>query len=310
MGTTFPESAYNPVLAKAAREYIGLDNLEYPVTNHSPAEQAFREYEHERWEEQPERWAPLINLEQLQARPNLEIEYYVPDFIPVGAKTILSGAPKCGKTIALLHMLKAVTEGGTFLGKNCPPTRVLVLSELTEMEFKRQVEEVPGLMGNKNFYVLLPEETPQHIRTWEDTIEFADKMLALTKSKILVIDTFGSLAKLPPGGENDSATIQNTINRLNSLFKNRYLSIVLTHHNRKNNENTGGQSSSINSARGSSAFVGAAGNLIFIEALDKSTKRKFSFYGRYLNGVERSLYLDEGQYKEIPYSNFGAALKG
>src|SRR6266404_1201271 len=312
MGTTFPESVYSPELAKAAREYIGLDNLEYPVTNHSPAEQAFREYEHERWEEDPQRWSPLITLEQLQQRPDLEIEWYCPDFIPVGAKTIISAEPKTGKTILLFHILKAVTEGGKFLGKNCPPTRVLYLSELTEMELRRQVEEVPGLMGNKNFYVLLPEETPQHIRTWEDTIEFADKMLALTKSKILVVDTFGSLAKLPPGGENDSATIQNTINKLNVLFKNRYLAVVLTHHNRKKSDDrtSPGSNLSISSARGSSAFVGGGGHLIFMNSPDKSNKRQFSFYGRYLNGVERSLYLDEGTYKEIPYSNFGAALKG
>ncbi len=311
MATPFPESAYNPEVIKAAREYIGLDNLEYPVTNHNHAEQAFREYEHERWEDKEERWSPLITLEQLQRRPDLEIEWYCPDFIPVGAKTIISAEPKTGKTILLFHILKAVTEGGKFLGKNCPPTRVLYLSELTEMELRRQVEEVPGLMGNNNFYVLLPEETPQYIKTWEDTIEFADKMLALTKSKILVVDTFGSLAKLPPGGENDSATIQNTINKLNVLFKNRYLAVVLTHHNRKKSDDklSVGSNLSISSARGSSAFVGGGGHLIFMNNPDKSNKRQFSFYGRYLNGVERSLYLDHGVYKEIPYSNFGAALR-
>jgi archaellum biogenesis ATPase FlaH len=286
---------------------LAENSFDYPLTNHDPAEQAFRDYEHERWVENPESWSPLINLEQLAARPNLEVEFYVPDFIPVGAKTIISGEPKCGKSIALLHMLKAAVEGGKFLGKSCPPTRVLMLSECTEMEFKRQVAEVPGLLGNKNFYVLLPEEAPQTMRTWEDTIEFADKMLALTKSKILVIDTFGSLAKLPPGGENDSSTVQNTINRLNFLFKNRYLSVVLTHHNRKKSEDriNPGSNLAVSSARGSSAFVGGAGHLIFMNAIDKSTKRQFTFYGRYLNGVERSLYLDHGEYKEIPFSNFG-----
>lgn len=284
---------------------------DYPIAAHDAHELAFHDYEHEVWQENPERWSPCITLEQLKARPNLEIEWYVPGFIPAGAKTILSGEPKCGKTIALMHMLKAVTEGGEFLKKSCPPTRVLMLSELTEMELKRQVEEVPGLLGNKNFYVLLPEETPQNVRTWEDTIEFADKMLALTKSKILVIDTFGSLAKLPAGGENDSATISNAINRLNSLFKNRYLAVLLTHHNRKRSEDwkKDNPGSSVSSARGSSAFVGGAGNLIMMSQPDKSNKRQFSFYGRYINGVERTLYLDKDGYRELEYSQFGGTAK-
>src|ERR1700676_2044986 len=301
-----PRTWYSKEAIQAATDVLSP----YWDTSHDQAEQAFRDYEHEVWTEDPQRWSPLINLEQLQARPDLEIEWYCPDFIPVGAKTIISAEPKTGKTILLFHILKAVTEGGKFLGRNCPPTRVLYLSELTEMELKRQVAEVPGLLGNKNFYVLLPEETPQHVRTWEDTIEFSDKMLALTKSKILVIDTFGSLAKLPPGGENDSATIQNTINKLNVLFKNRYLAVVLTHHNRKKSEDriNPGTNLSISSARGSSAFVGGSGHLIFMQAPDKSNKRQFSFYGRYLNGIDRTLYLDNGVYKEVPIPNWGTKV--
>ena len=288
-----------------------MPDYEYPVTQHDPDEQAFREYEYERWSEEPERWSPLINLEQLAARPNLEIEWFCPDWIPVGAKTILSAEPKTGKTILLFHILKAVTEGGLFLGKECPPTRVLYLTEQTEQEFKKQICEVKGLIRNKNFYVLLAEETPQEIKTWEDTIEFAGKMLALTKSKILVVDTFGGLAKLPPHGENDAATIQNQINKLNPLFKNRYLGIVLTHHNRKKSEDprSNGTNLGINSARGSSAFVGGGGHLIFMDAPDKSTKRQFSFYGRYLHGQDKTLYLTPDGYKEFDYSKFQAGRK-
>jgi len=280
-----------------------LNYEEYPVHKVEEAEIAFRDYENEKWSEKPENWSPLINLEQLAKRPDLEIEWYCPDWIPVGAKTILSAEPKTGKTILLFHMLKAVTEGGKFLGKECPPTRVLYLTEQTEQEFKRQICEVKGLIGNKNFYVLLAEETPQEIKTWEDTITFAERMLEVTKAKILVVDTFGGLAKLPPNGENDAATIQNQINKLNSLFKNRYLSVVLTHHNRKKLDDKG-SNLNINAARGSSAFVGGGGHLIFMNSPDKSTKRQFSFFGRYLHGQEKTLCLGEDGYREILYPSF------
>lgn len=275
--------------------------VDHYSTSHDPSEQAFRDYEYERWAEQPERWSPCINLEQLAARPDLEVDWYCPDWIPVGSKTILSAEPKTGKTILLFNILKAVTEGGMFLGKQCPPTRVLFLTEQTEQEFKKQVGEVKGLLGNKNFFVLLAEETPQEIKTWEDTLQFAEKMLLITKARILVCDTFGGLAKLPPGGENDAATIQNQINKLNPLFKNRYLSVILTHHNRKKSENPkeAGTNLSISSARGSSAFVGGAGHLILMDSVNGTCKREFNFYGRYNHGETRTLELINGEYKDI-----------
>lgn len=277
--------------------------IDYPNATQDPHEIAYREYEHQRWEENPESWSPLINLQQLEKRPDLEIEWYCPDWIPVGAKTILSAEPKTGKTILLFHILKAVTEGGEFLGKPCPPTRVLYLTEQTEQEFKRQICEIPGLIGNPNFFVLLAEETPDSMKTWEDMIDFAQEHLEKVKAKILIIDTFGGLAKLPPGGENDAATVQNNINKLNKLFKNRYLSVVLTHHNRKVSADprSSGNNLSMASARGSSAFVGGGGHLIFMNAPDASSQRQFNFFGRYLHGMTKTLYLINSQYQDTQY---------
>jgi RecA-family ATPase len=280
--------------------------FEYPMANHDPAEVAFQEYEFEQWTEAPERWSPCVDLDQLAKRPDLEVQWYVPDFIPAGSKTIISAEPKCGKTLLLFHMLKAVVTGGKFLGRTCPPQRVLYFSEITEQELKHQLKEVPGLLGNKNFYVLLPEEAPVNMRTWQDTIEFAERMLVATKAKILVFDTFGSWAKLPPNGENDSSTIQNTVNQLNHLLKNRYLSIVLTHHNRKPSEGAAKQNISLNAARGSSAFVGAAGHLILMSAPERgSTRRDIGIYGRYVNGVEKTIVLEKDGYHEQQGLTFG-----
>lgn len=285
-------------------EYIE-QALDYtvPVDEH---ELAFRDYQDEVLSENKEWYKPLITLKDLEGFPDLEEEWYCPDFIPVGAKTIISAEPKMGKTILLFHILKAVTTGGMFLGKECPPTRVLYLTEQTEAEYKRQVKEVPDLLGNENFFVLLAENTPQEIKTWEDLLEFAKRMLEKIKAKILVVDTFGGLAKLPPNGENDAATIQNQINKLNFLFKQRYLSVVMTHHNRKSYTKKDGSSSdvTINSARGSSAFVGGGGHLIFMDAPEgtKQPKRRLSIFGRYANGVDRNLYLIDGKYRETQFN--------
>ncbi len=260
----------------------------------------FQNYDHEQWAESPQAWSPLITLEQLAARPDLEVEWYCPSWIPVGAKTIISAEPKCGKTILLFHILKAVVTGGAFLGEVCTPTKVLYLTEQTEHEFKRQVREVPDLLGNPNFFVLLAEDTPPEIKTWDQMLVFIERMLAITKAKIVVLDTFIGLAKLPPEGENDSATIQNNINKLNALFKNRYLSVVFTHHNKKKDNDPRRQHDrpTLQWARGSSAFVGGAGHIVVMDTpQDGGRTRDFYFFGRYEHGTEKHLnLLPEGRY--------------
>jgi RecA-family ATPase len=261
----------------------------------------FQNYEYEQWAESPQAWSPLITLEQLKDRPDLKVEWYCPSWIPVGAKTIISAEPKCGKTILLFHILNAVVTGGAFLGEVCTPAKVLYLTEQTEHEFKRQVKEVPGLLGNPNFFVLLAEDTPAEIKTWDQMLTFVERMLAITKAKILVLDTFIGLAKLPPEGENDSATIQNNINKLNTLFKNRYLSVVFTHHNKKKSDDPKRQHDkpTLQWARGSSAFVGGAGHIVVMDDPDGGRDRDFYFFGRYLHGTAMRLkLLQEGRYTQ------------
>jgi len=277
---------------------IARDYLEQPQVE--PHEIEFAQYEWETWAESPQAYSPLITLKDLEARPDLEVEWYCPSWIPVGAKTVLSAEPKCGKTILLFHILQAIITGGAFLGEICTPAKVLYLTEQTEHEFKRQVKEVPGLLGNPNFFVLLAEDTPAEIKTWDHMLAFVQRMLDVTKAKILVLDTFIGLAKLPPEGENDSATIQNSINKLNPLFKNRYLSVVFTHHNKKKSDDPKRKQDTptLQWVRGSSAFVGGAGHIIVMNQNEEVNRaRDFYFFGRYIHGVEKHLYLkQEGRY--------------
>lgn len=289
------------------------EELGIPIEYQS-AERDFMEYENERWEEVTEPWSPLITLEQLKARPDLEIEWYMPNWIPVGGKTILNGEPKCGKTILLLHLLRNIVQGTPFLGSQPVKSKVLYFTEQTEHEFKRQVAEVPGLLGDPNFFVLLAEESPKELFTWQNTLDFAAKMLNLTKAHILIFDTFGGLAKLPPGGENDSATIQNHINQLNFLFKQRYLSVVLTHHNRKKSDDPKSQAGNLtlSSARGSSAFVGGGGHIIMMNDASggQSREREVAFFGRYLHGEKMNLVLTtDGEYRNVKPGSFSNFIK-
>jgi len=291
----------NEFAAQATNEEIA----EYYGTQPSDGEVEFHEYQFERWGDDPKAWSPLITLEQLEQRPDLEVDWYAPDWIPVGAKVLLAAEPKCGKTILLFHILNAILHGKSFLGKKSTPTKVIYLTEQTEHEFKRQIKEVPGLAGNPNFYVLLAEEFPTDINSWRRLLQFVEEKMVITGAKIVVFDTFLGMAKLPPDGENDSATIQNCINESNFLFKNRYLSVVFVHHNRKKSEDPKFRyaSESIQSIRGSSAFAGGVGHIIEMSAPNMNdTARKFNFFGRYIHGEQMTLTLINSQYHLNSYS--------
>ena len=58
-------------------------------------------------------------------------EWLVPGLITVGESTLLVGAPKAGKTLLILDLLRAMTQTGKFLGFDVPLGRVWILSELT-----------------------------------------------------------------------------------------------------------------------------------------------------------------------------------
>src|SRR6266478_6750676 len=124
-----------------------LDYISQALPN--PDEIAYKEYEWETWEEKPAPWSPLITLEQLQNRPDLEIEWYCPEFIPVGAKTIISAEPKCGKTILLFHILQAVVTGTQFLGQPCTPAKVLYLLNKLSMSSRDKLEKYRTFLGTQ-----------------------------------------------------------------------------------------------------------------------------------------------------------------
>ena len=66
-------------------------------------------------------------------------QWLVPGLITVGESTLLVGAPKAGKTLLILDLLRALTQTGRFLGFNVVMGRMWLLSELTPRTIKGQM---------------------------------------------------------------------------------------------------------------------------------------------------------------------------
>ena len=108
---------------------------------------------------------------------------------------MLVGAPKAGKTLLILDLLRAMTQSGQFLGFTVPIGRVWILSELTPRTLKGQMRLLnfePDEGTNAAFLTQqrLPEMTPQGVM---DDIRWQyDRALREDcKPSLVVLDTMG-----------------------------------------------------------------------------------------------------------------------
>jgi len=248
----------------------------------------------------PQEALPAISAKALFARPKLPITSYVDNFIYAGSLNLLAGEPKAGKSTLAWHLIQAVSHGDNFLGQVVRNTNVLYVTEQNEVSLRQEAEMVPGLKENPNIYFLMPETMEG--ASWESRVSFWGKKLSDTDSGLLVVDTFGAWANLPPGGENDSACIAERLMILKMLFKGRpNLGILLVHHIRKPSADPRfpvKEFADLRDARGSSAIAGCVDHCVMLsKAINQQYVRNIHTEGRFEPETKFSIVLTETGYK-------------
>jgi RecA-family ATPase len=261
--------------------------------NFDPFEAAYEAYLKE--EVLPSQYK-AISAADLFKRPAPKCNSYVPGFIYAGAINLIAGEPKAGKTTLVWYLLNALTLSKTFLHMETRKTNVLLVTEQNELSFRKKAGDVAGFCTNPAIYILFPEQSK--LTKWLDRVAFWDTELTATDSNLLVIDTFLPFADLPPGGENDSATISNRLMELKQLFARRpSLGIVLVHHIRKPSADPKahrGQYANLRDARGSTAIAGGVDNCVMLSKPDVlTTQRYVHLEGRFDDEKEFTIALTE-----------------
>ena len=60
--------------------------------------------------------------------------------MPVGGSSLMTGSPKAGKTVLVLAMIRALTEGGEFLGSRMEePAKVWMFTEQAARSLASQI---------------------------------------------------------------------------------------------------------------------------------------------------------------------------
>lgn len=282
-----------PEIISAATEYAAT------VRDFTEYEQDYKHYLDE--EQLPERYKPAISAADLFKRPPIPVKSYVPGIVYAGSLNLIGGEPKAGKTTLVLYVVNAIASGKNFLGAETRQTNCLYVTEQNEISFRQEGESIIGFSTNPNIFILLPEHCPAG--SWESRIQFWGERLDATKSGVLVIDTFGSFASLPPGGENDAACIADRLMALKQLYKSRSsLGIVLVHHIRKPSVDPRfppKEFADLRDSRGSTAIIGGIDHAVMVtKATGYERIRNLHTEGRFLPENKFSICLTENGYVE------------
>ena len=243
----------------------------------------------------------IISAADLFKRPKLPITSYIPGFVYAGSLNLVAGEPKAGKSTLVLHLTNCISLGIPFLRTPCRKANVLYVTEQNEVSFRQEGAMIQKLTTNPNIYIVLPESQPLH--SWAAQVEFWGKKLQETNSSVLVVDTFSSFARFPPGGENDSACIAERIMALKQLYSIKpNLGIILVHHIRKPSADPRfpvKEFADLRDARGSSGIVGSVDHCLMLSKAIRGDKvRNIHTEGRFDLENNFSIELTDEGYKE------------
>lgn len=196
-----------------------------------------------------ERKLRFVTAKEISEQTPEEVEWLVRPYVARGAITEIDGKPKAaGKTTLVSHMVKAIVEGGTFLGEPTTKTGVVYLTEQSSSTF-REVLDRADLLGREDLTVLPWSETTGF--TWEEVVRAAAEEAVSLGAGMMVVDTLPQFARLKGDAENNAGAALAAIQPLQEAAATHNLAVVVVRHERKSGGEVG------DSGRGSSAFAGA-----------------------------------------------------
>jgi hypothetical protein len=236
------------------------------------------------WEPQQ---APMLGID---AADLLELDlpplrWVVPDLIPEGT-SILASPPKVGKSCFIYQVAVEASLGGEFLGRRVTPGSVLYLA-LEDGRRRGQTRLRAALAGrtmprgrlevrwgSKKIGAGLEED----IEAWLDT--HADAVL-------VAIDTLGKVRPRSEGRRNAYEVDVEALARLQDIFRDRPVALVIVHHARKESHDD-----FLASVSGTYGITGSADTTVVIKRLRLETFGTILVTGRDVPDAEIPAQFD------------------
>lgn len=193
-----------------------------------------------------------LELQQLDLPPTV---YLVEGILPAGV-TILSAAPKQGKSWLVLDMGVCIAAGTSFWGHKTTQCGVLYLAlEDSRSRLQARLNQVlAGQPAPPNFYFVNDASTLDAEVGEPLLVQLENYLTMHPDVKLVIIDTFQKIRGAALRGETPYAYDYRETGLVKKFADDRGISILFVHHNRKMTD----ESDSFNMISGTNGIMGAA----------------------------------------------------
>lgn len=191
---------------------------------------------------------------ELFAKHPTDRPYLVEGMFRVGEVANLVAPPKAGKTMLVMGLARAVTEGGEWLGRKCAQGNVLHIDNELHPETLAGRSNRLGT-GAVHYVSLRGRLEPLSL--------LAERIIATAKrinAKLIILDALYRFLE-PDASENDNAAMAKMFNMLDKIAKDADASIANVHHDSKGQQI---DKKATDRGAGAGAFARAADTLIVI----------------------------------------------
>ena len=212
----------------------------------------------------------LIGVADLYNTDEGDMEWLVDGMLSCGGLSLLTSAPKAGKSTLARCLAAAVAQGRDWLGRTVRHGNVLLLSLEDHRRDVREHFKLLDVAADDPVFMQIGLIDLRH------SVPLLHDAMERTKPVLVIIDTLMRFAKIKDA--NDYANVTEALNPVIDMARKTEAHIMLTHHSRK----SGGQDGS--EALGSTALFGSVDTLL-------SLKR---------DGTRRTLYSVQRSGDDLP----------
>lgn len=187
------------------------------------------------------------------------LDWLVDGLLSRGGFSLMSGAPKSGKSTLTRQLAKSVSRGEEFLGREVHKGTVLYLALEEQVSmFKDQFKKL-GITKDDNILI--------HIGDIASIDPYAEvrKLVEEQEPDLVVVDTLLLLGKIE--NANDYTTVNNALKEVRMIARQTGTHIIGVHHTNK------GEGGGTKKIMGSVAIHGAVDNAIMLEHREMSGRR-------------------------------------
>lgn len=208
----------------------------------------------------------VVDVSELQDKTLPPMKWLIDDLLPVGGVVMLSAKPKMGKSFLAIQLALSVASGGEFLGFQAQKHEVLYIDlETSQRSMKGRISMMTD-DAPKGLYLMTPQEVFEFGNIGNGFESQVDYFLETHKDvKLVIVDTYG-LIQGSRAAQNIYRQEYAEISRLNSWARKKGFTLVLIHHQNK-------QDDYANPVQGISGSTGITGGL---QAYYILTKRDYT----------------------------------